>query len=516
MGGMPARHDLKQKGDALMDGTQLPDRLDAKAAAFLHETHRNLIGADWQDAMSGETLDVIDPGTGARVTRIPESGRADIDAAVSAARHALEDGAWGRMTASDRGRLIWKLAGLISDAAEELAQIEALDTGRPIFETRLVDVPGSVAMLEYMAGWANKINGETMQLGVPGELHAYSVREPVGVVAVIVPWNYPLELAVWRTAPALAAGCTVIIKPAEQTSLSTIRLGQLVQQAGFPPGVVNIVSGTGEVAGATLAAHPGVDAISFTGSTETGKLIVHAAAATMKRVFLELGGKSPAIVLADADLASTIPGVAGSIFFSSGQVCTAGSRLFVDEIIFDRVVNGVAAYASGLKIGHGLDPTTQLGPLVSEVQLDRVMAHIDAGTRDGARCVTGGARAGNEGYFVEPTVVVGTNPAMPIYREEVFGPVLCAVPFKNGDVDQAVAAANDTIYGLHASIWTQNLRHAHQLARRIKSGNVCINTHNFFDPAFPMGGYKQSGWGRAAGFAAIEHYTELKGIVARL
>lgn len=503
-------------GVQLADLAYLADRLDPKAAAFLRETHGNLIGERWQNAISGETLDVIDPGTGARLTEIPKSGIADIDHAVSAARFALEDGPWSRMTGGDRGRLIWKLASLISDAAEELAQIEALDTGRPIFETRLVDVPGSVAMLEYMAGWANKINGETMQLGVPGELHAYSVREPVGVVAVIVPWNYPLELAVWRTAPALAAGCTVIIKPAEQTSLSTIRLGQLVQQAGFPPGVVNIVSGLGEVAGAALAAHPGVDAISFTGSTETGKLIVHAAAGNMKRVFLELGGKSPAIVLADADLDSTIPGVAGSIFFSSGQVCTAGSRLLVDETIFDRVVEGVAAYARGLKIGHGLDPATQLGPLVSDAQFDRVIAYIDAGKLDGASCITGGARAGNAGYFVEPTVMVGVAPAMSIYREEVFGPVLCVVPFKRGDIDQAVNAANDTIYGLHASIWTQNLRHAHQVARRIKSGNVCINTHNFFDPAFPMGGYKQSGWGRAAGFAAIEHYTELKGIVARL
>jgi phenylacetaldehyde dehydrogenase len=499
-----------------MDATHLPPVLGQPAAAFVGADHANCIGGVWKPARSGETLPVIDPGTGRTIAKIPSSGSEDIDEAVLAARHALEAGPWSRMTAPDRGKLIWKLAEQIDAHAEELAQIESLDTGRPIFECRIVDVPGSVQMLQYMAGWSGKINGETMQLGVPGTLHAYTVREPVGVVAVIVPWNYPLELAVWRTAPALAAGCTVVIKPAENTSLSTLRLAQLVADAGFPPGVINVVTGLGETAGAALAAHPGVDAISFTGSTETGRAIVHAAAGNMKRVFLELGGKSPAIVLADADLDVTIPGVAGSIFFSSGQVCTAGSRLFVHEQLFDRVVDGVAAIAKGLKIGHGLDPATQLGPVVSDVQLDRVMGYLQAGQRDGARYVTGGRRVGNAGFFVEPTVAVGTSPAMSIYREEVFGPVLCAVPFKADDIDGAIAAANDTIYGLHASIWTQNLKAAHQIAGRIKSGNVCINTHNFFDPAFPMGGYKQSGWGRAAGFAAIEHYTEVKGIVARL
>jgi phenylacetaldehyde dehydrogenase len=499
-----------------MDGTTFPALLGSTAAGFVSQPHRNLIGAHWRDARLAHTLPVIDPGTGALLTEIQSSDATDIDDAVAAARHALDSGPWGRMSANDRGRLISKLAALLGDNAEELAQIESLDTGRPIFECRIVDIPGSVAMLEYMAGWANKINGETMQLGIPGELHAYTTREPVGVVAVIVPWNYPLELAVWRTAPALAAGCTVVIKPAEQTSLSTLRLGQLIQEAGFPPGVVNIVTGFGEIAGAALASHPGVDAISFTGSTETGKAVLHGAVTNLKRVFLELGGKSPAIVLADADLDVTIPGVAGSIFFSSGQVCTAGSRVLVDERVFDQVVEGVAKIAAGLRIGHGLESTTQLGPLVSASQLDRVMGYLEGGARGGAHFVTGGKRVGDAGYFVGATVVTQTTPKMPIYAEEVFGPVLCAVPFKAGDLDAAVAAANDTVYGLHASIWTQNLKNAHQMAARIKAGNVCINTHNFFDPAFPMGGYKQSGWGRAAGFAAIEHYTELKGIVAKL
>lgn len=499
-----------------MDGNLLPQALTPKAAAFLREPHRNLIGSDWLDSVAGEMMEVIDPGTGAVVSKVASSGADDVEKAVRAARGALETGPWGRMSTQDRGRLIWKLADLISGSAEELAQLESLDTGRALYECQIVDVPGSVNMLEYMAGYATKINGETMQLGAPGELHAYTLREPVGVVAIILPWNYPLELAVWRMAPALAAGCTVILKPAEQTCLTTLRLGQLALEAGFPAGVINVVTGVGETAGAALSSHPGVDAISFTGSTETGKAIARAATGTLKRVFLELGGKSPMIVLGDADLDAAIPGVAGAIFFSSGQVCTAGSRLFVDERVFDKVVEGVAAYAKGLKIGHGLAPGTQLGPLVSDTQLKRVLGYVDQGRRDGARYVTGGARLGEVGYFVEPTVVVDTAPDMSIYREEVFGPVLCAVPFKAGDLDSAVAAANDSIFGLHASIWTQNLKNAHQLAGRIKSGNVCINTHNFFDPAFPMGGYKQSGWGRAAGFAAIEHYTEIKGVVAKL
>ena len=499
-----------------MNQSVIPERLGAAAAAFVRQPHRNLIGGEWLEGKSGGRVDVFDPGAGVVVTQVTDASAADVDDAVAAARQALESGPWSRITAADRGRLLWKLASLISDSAEELAQLDAFDTGRALYETRLVDVPGSVNMLEYMAGWSTKINGETMQLGAPGELHAYSQREPIGVVAIILPWNYPLELAVWRMAPALAAGCTVILKPAEQTPLSTLRLGQLALDAGFPPGVVNVVTGIGEVAGAALAAHPDVDAISFTGSTETGKAVVRAALGNLKRVFLELGGKSPAIVLADADLEATIPGVAGSIFFSSGQVCTAGSRLFVDERVFDQVVDGVAAYARGLKLGHGLDPDTQLGPLVSDVQLDRVLGYVEAGRKDGARFVTGGQRVGNRGYFIEPTVVVDVKPSMSIYREEVFGPVLCAMPFKSGDLDGVVAEANSTIYGLHASVWTQNLKAAHQLASRIKAGNVCINTHNFFDPAFPMGGYKQSGWGRAAGFAAIEHYTELKGVVARL
>jgi phenylacetaldehyde dehydrogenase len=494
---------------------ELNTLLSSAAAGFVAQQHRLLIGSEWVESRSGEMIDVLDPASGKLVTQVQSANAADLDLAVRAARTALEQGAWGKMTAPERGKYLWRLADLLESHTAELAQIESLDTGRPVFECTIVDVPGSVNMLQYMAGWASKINGETINVAMPGDFHTYSLREPVGVVAIIVPWNYPLELAVWRMAPALAAGCTVILKPAEQTPLSTIRLGQLVQAAGFPPGVINVLTGYGETAGAALAAHMDVDAISFTGSTETGKLVAAAALGNLKRVFLELGGKSPAIIFEDADLDAAIPGVAGSIFFSSGQVCTAGSRLFVHEKIFDKVVAGVADIARGLKLGHGLEATTQLGPLVSAEQLQRVSGYLQQGKADGVEMVTGGNSLGAAGYFVEPTVMTGVTSKMSVYREEIFGPVLCAVPF-NGDFETAAALANDTIYGLHASVWTTNLRTAHIMAKLIKSGNVCINTHNFFDPAFPMGGYKQSGWGRAAGFEAIEHYTEVKGVVAKL
>jgi phenylacetaldehyde dehydrogenase len=489
--------------------------MSAAALEALSDTYANLIDGRWVESHSGARMEVVDPATGARITTVPASGAPDVNDAVAAARRALE-GPWSRINGASRGRLLWKLADLLSSDADVFAQLESLDTGRPVNECRIVDLPGSTAMLEYMAGWASKLNGESIPVSAPGDYLAYTEREPVGVVAVIVPWNYPLELAIWRTAPALAAGCTVVIKPAEQTSLTTLRLGRLIEQAGFPPGVVNIVAGEGETAGAALASHPDVDAISFTGSTEVGRAIITAAAGNMKRVFLELGGKSPMIVLDDADLEIAIPGVAGAIFFSSGQVCTAGSRLYVHEKVFDQVVHGVAAIARNLRLGHGLDATTQLGPLVSETQLRRVTKHLETAASQGARFVTGGSRAQRNGYFVQPSVAVDVSPTMSIYQEEVFGPVLCAMRFDGNDIDAVVKAANNTIYGLHASIWTRNLRTAHTLARRIKSGNVCINTHNFFDPAFPMGGYKQSGWGRAAGYPALEHYTEIKGIVARL
>ncbi|MBL7234113.1 aldehyde dehydrogenase family protein [Komagataeibacter oboediens] len=490
--------------------------LGPDASAILSAPHRNFIDGQWRDSLSGETFPVTDPATGQEIARIPLSGSADVDLAVASARRALQDGPWARMNGAERGRLLWRLADLLAQQTDVFARLEALDTGRPVFETRLVDLPGSIGMLEYMAGWSTKINGESIPVSAPGTFHAYTEREPVGVVAVIVPWNYPLELAIWRMAPALAAGCTVVLKPAEQTALTTLHLGRLIAEAGFPSGVVNIVSGEGETAGAALAGHGDVNAISFTGSTQVGREIIRAAAGNMKRVFLELGGKSPMIVLDDADLEQAVPGIASAIFFSAGQVCTAGSRVFVHERIYDRLLDGIVAFARNLEIGHGLNDATRLGPLVSAEQRDRVAGYLAEAARTGTHFATGGAPVDGPGYFMQPTIAVDVDPQAALYREEIFGPVLCVRRFGDDQIDDVVRMANDTIYGLHASIWTTGLSRAHTLARRIKAGNVCINTHNFFDPAFPMGGFKQSGWGRAAGFPAIEHYTELKGIVARL
>ncbi|MEG6510051.1 aldehyde dehydrogenase family protein [Methyloligella sp. 2.7D] len=501
-----------------MLATNLTNLLSPESANFLKKNHKLLIGGAWEDAVSGQTIAVVDPATGDTVSHIPSADVADVDRAVAAAKRASEEGEWSRMTGPERANLIWALAERLDELTDHFAELESLDTGRALYECKLVDVPGSSAMLRYMAGYATKINGETMEVSLPGpaDYHAYTMREPLGVVAIILPWNYPLELAVWRMAPALAAGCTVILKPAEQTSLSTLRLGELFEEIGFPPGVVNVVTGYGETVGAALAEHPDVEGISFTGSTETGKNIVRAATSNLKRVFLELGGKSPMLVFDDADLDVTIPGVARAIFFSAGQVCTAGSRVFVHERIFDKVIEGVSEFGRSLKLGHGLHPETQLGPLVSQEQHDRVSRYLEEGRRDGAAVISGGGAPGSQGYFIEPTVLTDVKPHMSVYQEEIFGPVLCAMRFGDDDVDQVVRAANDTIYGLHASIWTQNLRTAHMVARGIKAGNVCINAHNFFDPALPMGGYKQSGWGRASGKEAIEHYTEVKAVAAKL
>lgn len=485
---------------------------------FLEQKQRLLIDGVWRDSLSGKTLAVLDPATGKAIAHVPAAESADVDLAVNAARRALEQGEWSRMNGRDRARLMLALADRISHVSEQLAQIESLDTGRALYEIKLVDLPGSSGMLRYMAGWTDKINGETLEVSAPfpGDFHSYTVHEALGVVAVILPWNYPLELLVWRVAPALAAGCTVVIKPAEQTPLSALRFGELAQEVGFPAGVINIVTGYGKDAGAALAAHPAIDGISFTGSTRTGKRIVQAATPHLKRVFLELGGKSPMIVFDDADLDATIPSIAGAIFFSAGQMCTAGSRVFVHERIYDKVIEGVAAYGKSLKLGHGLDPNTQLGPVVSADQHSKILRYLDEGRRDGATIFSGGGSPSDTGYFIEPTVITDVESSMSVYREEIFGPVLCAMKFNDGAVDDVIRAANDTIYGLSASVWTQNLRTAHTVARRLKSGNVCINVHNFFDPAFPQGGYKQSGWGRGSGKQGIEHYTELKAVVAKL
>jgi phenylacetaldehyde dehydrogenase len=369
-----------------------------------------------------------------------------------------------------------------------------------------------------MAGWATKIEGSTIPISVPytpgARYLAYTLREPVGVVGQIIPWNFPLLMAAWKLGPALAAGCTVVLKPAEQTPLSALRLGELIVEAGFPEGVVNIVTGYGETAGAALAAHPDVDKVAFTGSTAVGKLVLGAASGNLKKVSLELGGKSPNIVLRDADLDVAIPGAASGIFFNQGQCCCAGSRLFVEQPMFDRVVEGVAEEAKKIKIGPGLDPTTQMGPLVSDEQLARVCGYLESGFAEGAKAVVGGRKLGHKGYFVEPTVLVDTKPDMQVIREEIFGPVVAAIPFK--DVDEVVSAANDTIFGLAAAVWTRDISKAHRIAAELHSGTVWINCYNIFDAALPFGGYKQSGWGREMGHDALDLYTQVKAVCARL
>jgi phenylacetaldehyde dehydrogenase len=471
-----------------------------------------LIGGKWRPASSGKVLDVFNPATGDVFARAAAGEAADIDAAVKAARHALAKSAWRTTSPAERARLLWKLSDAIEANAGELAMLETLDNGMPLWVAQMWNIPKAVECLRYYSGWPMRLTGETLPVSTPGEYHTYTRKEPIGVVGQIVAWNMPFGMAVGKIAPALAAGCTVVLKPAEQTPLSAIRLGELIQEVGFPEGVVNIVTGTGESAGRPLVEHPDVDKIAFTGSTRVGKSILSAAGGTLKRVTLELGGKSPVFIFPDAELEGATAAAANGIFFNTGQICAAGSRLFVHERVYDRVMEGVVNRARTLKIGPGAEPDTFMGPVVSAQQLERVAGYVRAGQSQGAQVVVGEQPLPAKGYFVRPTVLSNVTPDMTVMREEIFGPVVCALRFGDEDMDAIARVANDTSYGLSAYIWTSNVSVAHKLASRIKAGSISVNGGAGMDFTMPFGGFKQSGLGREHGREGVEAYTETKTI----
>jgi phenylacetaldehyde dehydrogenase len=488
----------------------------AETARWLQTPHALLIDGAWIPSASTDRITVLDPATGRQIASVAAATAPDVDRAVRAARRAFARGAWPAMSGAARARLIWALADQIAADAQTLAELETLDNGKPLADTRAIDIPVGVELLRYMGGWATKLKGETVQIGDPGDFQAYSIREPIGVVGQIIPWNFPLLMALLKIAPALAAGCTLVLKPAEQTPLTALRLGMLIQAAGFPPGVVNILTGYGETAGAAMAAHPDIDKIAFTGSTEVGRMIVHAAAGNLKRVSLELGGKSPMIVMPDADPEAVLAGATPGIFFNAGQSCMAGSRLLVHDSLLARITAGMCARAETIQVGNGFSPGTQIGPLVSAEQRARVENYVRIGLAEGATLVAGGTRPDGPGYFYPPTILAGVTPAMRVFQEEIFGPVLCITGFADADLDAVAALANHSSYGLAASVWTQNLTTAHRLIGKLKSGQVWVNAHHAGGADLPIGGYKQSGWGRELGREGVELYTEIKSVAVAL
>jgi acyl-CoA reductase-like NAD-dependent aldehyde dehydrogenase len=471
-----------------------------------------LIDGKWVEAASGKSFETPNPATGQTLARVAEGDAEDVDRAVRAARRAFDEGTWVRMRPVERQRILLKIADLIEAHGDELAQLETLDNGKALFESRNVDIPASAETFRYYAGWVTKIYGETNPSDP--DFFNFTLREPVGVCGQIIPWNFPLLMAAWKLAPALACGNTSVLKPAEQTPLTALRLGELLLEAGVPPGVVNIVPGFGETAGRALVRHPMVDKIAFTGSTDVGKEIQREAAATLKRVSLELGGKSPNIVFSDADIPAAVEGALLGVFFNQGQVCCAGTRLFVEEKMHDQFADTLASAAKTMKQGSGLEPDTRIGPLVSKEQLDRVTNYLEVGKKEGATAVIGGerntAKGLEKGYFVKPTIFTGVRNDMRIAREEIFGPVVAMIPFK--DENDAVLQGNDTLYGLAAGVWTRDVSRAHRVARAIKAGTVWVNCYNVFDAAAPFGGYKESGFGRELGRYALDLYTQVKSV----
>ena len=489
-----------------------------KTSSFFQETNKKmLIDGKWVESVTGEKMDSTDPATGMFLASVPKGNEVDIDNAVKAARKSFDSHIWCEMMPSERGKILWKIADLIEENIDELAELETLDQGKPLYVGRWAEMPGAIDQFRYFAGMTDKIEGQTITPSINYQpegkkIFAYTQKEPVGVVGAITPWNSPFLLETMKVAPCLAAGCSMVLKPAEDTSLTAIRLGEIVMEAGLPEGVLNIVTGLGPEAGKALAEHKDVDKIAFTGSTQTGKNILEYAKTNLKKVALELGGKSPSIILSDAEMDIAIPGAANAIFYNGGQVCVAGSRLYIEKKSFDNVVSDIANIADNMKLGHGLNPETQIGPMVSGKQANRVKNYIDYGVQEGAEIVTGGNQLGQTKTFISPTVIAKTKENMKIVKDEIFGPVLVASPINS--IEEIPSLANNTRYGLAASVWTQDISKANRLSSAIKTGTVWINCHLMFDASLPIGGYKESGWSRDSGQSAVENYLETKTVIS--